>query len=46
MGWQKISTRAFLMFLEAEGWLESSADVINKAVVNGRNFSQLHFQQK
>lgn len=43
LGCQKISTRAFLTFLEGEGWLESAAEVTQKALVNGRNFSRLHF---
>jgi hypothetical protein len=39
----KVSTRAFLLFLEQKGWLASAADVERKAIVNGRQFSQLHF---
>ena len=39
----KVSTRAFLLFLEQKGWLESAAEVERKAILNGRNFSQLRF---
>jgi hypothetical protein len=40
---RKVSTRAFLLFLEQKGWLESAAEVERKAIQNGRNFSQLRF---
>lgn len=40
---RKVSTRAFLIFLEQKGWLESAAAVERKAIQNGRNFSQLRF---
>lgn len=40
---RKVSTRAFLIFLEQKGWLDSAADVERKAIVNGRNFSKLRF---
>ena len=40
---RKVSTRAFLIFLEQKGWLESAAAIERKAALNGRNFSQLHF---
>ena len=40
---RKVSTRAFLLFLEQKGWLESVAEVERKAILNGRNFSQLRF---
>ncbi len=40
---RKVSTRAFLIFLEQKGWLESAAEVERKAILNGRNFSQLRF---
>ena len=39
----KVSTRAFLIFLEQKGWLESAAEIERKAIINGRNFSQLRF---
>ena len=38
---RKVSTRAFLIFLEQKGWLESAAEVERKAILNGRNFSTL-----
>ncbi len=40
---RKVSTRAFLLFLEQKGWLESAAAVERKAIVAGRHFSQLRF---
>lgn len=40
---RKVSTRAFLLFLEQKGWLESAAEVERNAIRNGRNFSQLRF---
>ncbi len=40
---RKVSTRAFLTFLEQRGWLESAAEVERKAIVRGRVFSQLRF---
>jgi len=40
---RKVSTRAFLLFLEQKGWLESAAEVERNAIKNGRNFSQLRF---
>lgn len=40
---RKVSTRAFLTFLEQKGWLASAAAVERRAIRNGRNFSQLRF---
>ncbi len=40
---RKVSTRAFLLFLEQKGWLESAAEVERNAIKSGRNFSQLRF---
>lgn len=40
---RKVSTRAFLTFLEQKGWLESAAAVERTAILNGRNFSQIRF---
>jgi meiotically up-regulated gene 157 (Mug157) protein len=40
---RKVSTRAFLIFVEQKGWLESAAEVERKAILSGRNFSQLRF---
>ncbi len=39
----KISTRAFLQFLEEKGWLDSAAGIERKAIQAGRAFSQLRF---
>ena len=40
---RKISTRAFLIFLEEKGWLESAAEVERRALQTGRAFSNLRF---
>lgn len=40
---RKVTTRAFLVFLEQRGWLESAAEIERRAILNGRNFSRLHF---
>jgi hypothetical protein len=40
---RKVSTRAFLTFLEQKGWLVSAAELERKAIQSGRNFSQLRF---
>lgn len=40
---RKVSTRAFLIFLEEKGWLESAADVERRALQAGRTFSNLRF---
>ena len=40
---RKVSTRAFLIFLEQRGWLGCAADVERQAILGGRNFSQLRF---
>ena len=40
---RKISTRAYLMFLEQQGWLESAADIERRAIQAGRSFSKLRF---
>ena len=40
---RKVSTRAFLTFLEQKGWLISAAAVERRAILNGRHFSQLRF---
>ncbi len=41
----KISTRAFLQFLEQRAWLESAAEVECMAIQAGRAFSKLRFPQ-
>jgi hypothetical protein len=40
---RKVSTRAWLQFLQARGWIESAAEVERAAISNGRNFSRLRF---
>ena len=40
---RKISTRAFLIFLEQKGWLESATEIEHKAIARGRAFAQLRF---
>ena len=40
---RKISTRAWLLFLEEKGWIASAAEVERSAIVQGRNFSRLRF---
>lgn len=40
---RKVSTRAFLLFLEQKGGLDSAADIERRAVQAGRAFSRLRF---
>lgn len=40
---RKVSTRAFLLFLEQEGWLASATEIERKAIQAGRAFSSLRF---
>lgn len=40
---RKISTRAWLLFLEQRGWLDSAARIERTALINGRKFSHLRF---
>lgn len=40
---RKAGSRAFLLFLEQKGWLESAAEIECKAILAGRAFSQLRF---
>lgn len=40
---RKVSTRAFLIFLEDKGWLESAAEIERRAIQAGRAFSSLRF---
>jgi hypothetical protein len=40
---RKISTRAFLLFLEQQGWLASAAEIERQAIQAGRSFSRLRF---
>jgi hypothetical protein len=40
---RKVSTRAFLLFLEERGLIESAADIERRAILAGRSFSKLRF---
>jgi len=40
---RKVSTRAFLLFLEQKGLIESAAGIERKAILAGRHFSQIRF---
>jgi len=40
---RKVSTRAWLLFLESKGWIDSAAEIERRAIANGRNFSRLRF---
>lgn len=40
---RKVSTRAFLVYLEQKGWLASSFEVERAAIQNGRAFAQIRF---
>jgi hypothetical protein len=40
---QKVSTRAFLIFLQQKGWIESASAIERQAIQAGRQFSQLRF---
>ncbi len=40
---QKVSTRAFLIFLEQKGWIVSASEIERSAVQAGRQFSNLRF---
>jgi hypothetical protein len=40
---RKISTRAYLTYLEQKGWLDSAARIERQAVQGGRSFSALRF---
>ena len=40
---RKVSTRAWLLFLEGKGSITSAADIERAAIANGRNFSRLRF---
>lgn len=42
-GCQKVSKRAFLIFLEHRGWISSASAIERAAVQAGRQFSQLRF---
>jgi hypothetical protein len=38
-----VSTRAFLLFLQQQGLIESAADIERQAIRAGRHFSQIRF---
>jgi hypothetical protein len=40
---RKVSTRAFLIFLEERGWIASANDIERRAILAGRTFSSLRF---
>lgn len=40
---RKVSTRAYLQFLEGKGWIDSAAEIERAAIVAGRQFSRLRF---
>lgn len=40
---RKVSTRAFLLFLEQQGFIDSAVDVERRAILAGRHFSQIRF---
>ena len=40
---RKVSTRAFLLFLEQRGSIESAAEIERRAILAGRQFSQIRF---
>lgn len=40
---RKVSTKAFLIFLEQKGWLNSASEIERRTIRAGRNFSQLRF---
>ena len=40
---RKVSTRAFLQFLEQMGWIESAVAIERAAISSGRRFSQIRF---
>lgn len=40
---RKVSTRAWLLFLEGRGWIAAAAEVERTAITAGRNFSRLRF---
>lgn len=40
---RKVSTRAYLQFLEGKGWIDSAAAIERAAITAGRQFSRLRF---
>jgi hypothetical protein len=41
---RKVATRAFLIFLEEKGWIDSAVEIERKAIHAGRVFSKLRFR--
>ena len=41
---RKVSTRAFLIFLQDRGWIGSAAAIERQAMLAGRTFSGLRFR--
>lgn len=41
---RKVTTRAFLQFLQEMGWIESAAEIERAAIRQGRNFSQMQLR--
>ena len=39
----KVSTRAFLIYLEEQGWIDSDVRIERQAINAGRTFSSLRF---
>ena len=39
----KVSTRAFLIYLQDKGWIDNASDIERRAILAGRQFSQLRF---
>ena len=39
----KVSTRAFLIYLLDKGWITSASDIERRAILAGRQFSQMRF---
>ncbi|CAG4897026.1 hypothetical protein [Paraburkholderia gardini] len=40
---RKVSTRAFLAFMEGQGLIDSAAEIERRAILAGRQFSQIRF---
>ena len=40
---RKVSTRAFLQFLEQKSWIPSAVEIERRAIIAGRQFSQIRF---
>jgi len=40
---RKVSTRAFLAFMEEQGQIDSAAEIERRAILAGRQFSQIRF---